>query len=59
MIMLKDLLQWMTQGVALTSDILPDNVYPILFITKDPCGKVQIYEYLKDHKKLRLVMNNI
>ncbi len=47
MIMLKDLLQWMTQGVALTSDILPDNVYPILFITKDPCGKVQIYEYLK------------
>jgi hypothetical protein len=47
MVMLKDLLQWMTSGVSLSPDILPDMLYPIMFIYKTPCGKVCCGEYLK------------
>jgi len=46
-IMLKDLLQWMTSGVGISSDILPDGLYPVIFIYKDNCGKVHCGEYLK------------
>ncbi len=46
-IMIKDLLQWMTTGVGISADILPDGLYPVIFIYKDNCGKVQCGEYLK------------
>ena len=47
LVMLKDLLQWMTSGVSLSPDILPDMLYPIMFVYKTPCGKVCCGEYLK------------
>jgi len=47
MIMLKDLLQWMSSGVSLSADILPDKLYPVMFIYKTPCGKVNCGEYLR------------
>ncbi len=47
LVMLKDLLQWMTSGVSLSPDILPDMLYPIMFIYKTSCGKVCVGEYLK------------
>ncbi len=47
LVMLKDLLQWMTSGVSLSSDILPDTLYPIMFIYQTSCGKVCVGEYLK------------
>lgn len=47
MIILRDLLQWMTSGVSLTEDILPDKLYPVIFITKDGNGNLCCNEYLK------------
>ncbi len=47
MIMLKDLLQWMTSGVQLGPDILPDGLYPIFFIYKTKYGNICCGEYLR------------
>ncbi len=46
LIMLKDLLQWMTEGVSLSDEDLPDGIYPVVFIAKEN-NKICTFEYLK------------
>lgn len=47
LIMIKDLLQWMTTGVTIGPDVLPDDIYTVMFVYKDRCGNLCCYEYLK------------
>ena len=47
LILLKDILQWTSEGVTISEEILPNGIYPILFVTKNCKGDIEVSEYLK------------